>query len=240
MTNWIHSNEQLPPLEEDVLCICGDGDYEVLYLTISFDDKYIWRDNVSDYTDYVVIAWTNLPSFPCEDMRDATEEERKSTKDYINSISKPTGLRFDDLYEEINFVQSHNKIPCTITIGKPSEDCISREEAIKKLKALSWTNYDLDDAAEVLKRLPSVQPKTRWIPCSERLPDDDEDYLVIDDIGECGVGYYRHTANAWDSTNFGWLEGINRMDDYLDMPCGLSKVVAWMPLPLPYKAESEE
>lgn len=97
---------------------------------------------------------------PCEDMRDATEEERKSTKDYIDSISKPTGLRFDDLYEEIDFVQSHNKIPCTITIVKPSEDCISREEAIKKLKALSWTNYDLDDAAEVLKRLPSVQPKT--------------------------------------------------------------------------------
>lgn len=28
-------------------------------------------------------------------MRDATEEERKSVKDYIESISKPTGVRFD-------------------------------------------------------------------------------------------------------------------------------------------------
>lgn len=47
----------------------------------------------------------------------------------------------------------------------PCDDCISREAAIKKLKALSWTNYDLDDAAEVLKILPSVQPqrhKGKW------------------------------------------------------------------------------
>ena len=43
--------------------------------------------------------------------------------------------------------------------ARSCEDCISREEAVKKLKALSWTNYDLNDAAEVLKRLPSVQPK---------------------------------------------------------------------------------
>ena len=31
------------------------------------------------------------------DMRDATEEERKSVKDYVDSISKPTGVRFDEL-----------------------------------------------------------------------------------------------------------------------------------------------
>ena len=46
---------------------------------------------------------------PCEGMRDATEEERKSTKDYIDSISKPTGVQFDDIYEELNFVQPQPK-----------------------------------------------------------------------------------------------------------------------------------
>lgn len=29
-------------------------------------------------------------------MRDATEEERKSVKDYVESISKPTGVHFDE------------------------------------------------------------------------------------------------------------------------------------------------
>ena len=182
---------------------------------------------------------------PCEDMRDATEEERKSTKDYIDSISKPTGLRFDDLYEEIDFVQSHKKIPCTITIGKPCEDCVSRAEVYdiitRLFTSVEMTHEQYKEVMQLVKELPSVtSQQTRWIPCSERLPDDDEDYLVIDDKGECGVGYYRHTANAWDSTNFGWLEGIDRVDDYLDMPCGLSKVIAWMPLPQLYKAKSEE
>ena len=121
---------------------------------------------------------------------------------------------------------------------EPCEDCISREEAIRVAEQGQMQGYEWQ--FKKLCTLPSVTPQTRWIPCSERLPDDDEDYLVIDDKGECGVGYYRHTANAWDSTNFGWLEGIDRMDDYLDMPCGLSKVVAWMPLPELYKTESEK
>lgn len=97
----------------------------------------------------------------CEDMRDATEEERKSTKDYIDSISKPTGLRFDDLYEEIDFVQPHKKIPCTITIGKPSEDCISRESVLMELgKYLCGVPFDEKGIDEVIKELPSVTPKT--------------------------------------------------------------------------------
>ncbi len=43
-------------------------------------------------------------------MRDATEEERKSTQDYIRSISKPTGIQFDEVVEELDFVQEHPKI----------------------------------------------------------------------------------------------------------------------------------
>ena len=41
-----------------------------------------------------VLAW--IEAQPTE-MRDATEEERKSVKDYVESISKPTGIRFEDL-----------------------------------------------------------------------------------------------------------------------------------------------
>ena len=36
-----------------------------------------------------------------EYMRDATAEERKSTSDYINSISKATGVKFCDAYENV-------------------------------------------------------------------------------------------------------------------------------------------
>lgn len=109
----------------------------------------------------------NFEAYPYEDMRDATEEERKSTKDYIDSISKPTGLRFDDLYEEIDFVQPHKKIPCTITIGKPSEDCISREALLNSIEEpRNWTDSeaeiqeqkDYENFVALVKSMPSVTP----------------------------------------------------------------------------------
>ena len=75
-------------------------------------------------------------------MRDATPEEQKSVNDYIKSISKPTGIEFDididkkvesygkllkhpvvkhimnEEQEQLDFVQSHKKIPVTLTVQK--------------------------------------------------------------------------------------------------------------------------
>ena len=77
---------------------------------------YSTKDGYCQYDDIAEIIPTEQP--PCKGMRDATEEERKSTKDYIDSISKPTGLQFDDIYEELDFVQPHKKISAKLRIGK--------------------------------------------------------------------------------------------------------------------------
>ena len=81
--------------------------------------------------------------------------------------------------------------------------------------------------------VPSVTPtrkKERWIPCSERLPEPKETenliakyYLVQNEYGDMMVA--RWGGNGWERMY---------QHEYLE-----DDVVAWMPLPEPYKAESE-
>lgn len=87
----------------------------------------------------------------------------------------------------------------------------------------------------VIESEPSVEMPT-WIPCSERMPSDYNDYLVIDGDGEMAVGCYRDGLDAWDSSCLGWLERDN--DD--ELPTRLGKVVAWMPLPEPWEGADDE
>lgn len=90
---------------------------------------------------------------------------------------------------------------------------------------------DINDFEEKLKSMPTIDAEPHWIPCSERMPNDDKDYLVTD--GESmAVGYYRTDAKAWDNVNFGWLE-------HREETCGLKMVIAWMPLPEPYEGDKE-
>lgn len=76
-----------------------------------------------------------------------------------------------------------------------------------------------------------------WIPVSKRFPKTDEDVLVCNSQGTMEIGYY-HIDNTYypteyaDSNETGWY---NENDDVLDF-----EPIAWMPLPEPYKAESEE
>ena len=67
--------------------------------------------------------------------------------------------------------------------------------------------------------------QTRWIPVSERLPDAIGTYLVTLDYKEHGTGV---TTLWFHNKEIGW---DLRVADV---------VIAWMPLPQPYKGESEE
>ena len=89
---------------------------------------------------------------------------------------------------------------------------IERQAAIDALSTPHGILYPI----RTVEELPSVQQK-HWIPCSERLPEDGERVLVTAKNGEVLFG--SHLGKHWA---FG------------------SKVVAWMPLPEPYKEEHDE
>ena len=66
---------------------------------------------------------------------------------------------------------------------------------------------------QTILNLPSAQ---RWIPCSERLPDQNGKYLVVG--RQKAINILKFDGGRW---------------------YGKWGVVAWMPLPEPYKGESE-
>lgn len=77
----------------------------------------------------------------------------------------------------------------------------------------------------------SSEKPYKWTPCSERLPKENEYvgdvckyYLIQDEYGDM---YVAHLSSV------GWIP-INSLKAIGD------EVVAWQPLPQPYKAESEE
>ena len=95
-------------------------------------------------------------------------------------------------------------------------------------------------ASEVaIKHLPSAQPEQRWIPCNERLPEEGERVLAthlggVNPNNQVIEHIYQHGkfTCGWD------------MDTNVDSPTFgqryMGEVIAWMPLPKPYKGGKDE
>lgn len=117
-------------------------------------------------------------------------------------------------------------------------DTISRQAA---LNALSRGNGCGASCHRAIKALPSAQPEQRWIPVTERLPEEDVEVLITYRYKE-GEG---DTSHAYiDITTYGQMYfGGNKVGDHkhwrqpFEYFTSNYEVVAWMPLPEPYRGE---
>lgn len=73
---------------------------------------------------------------------------------------------------------------------------------------------------------PTIEPQ-RWIPCNEKLPDND-DFVIVTILDEHGDTPYRYSDFGWyfDRAKCWIIDAEERTD-----------VIAWMPLPEPYKGD---
>ena len=81
----------------------------------------------------------------------------------------------------------------------------------------------LSEAMEKLARLEDAEDTnvlSKWIPCSERLPEDNTDVIVC---------FYSGTVTEMRYWGNGIFQGIYEHTTKV--------IVAWMPLPEPYKGE---
>lgn len=90
------------------------------------------------------------------------------------------------------------------------------------------TNEEANQIIDSFDRVTSsIKQEPRWIPVTERLPEESDDYLITNIAGDVEMAYFAHPKDYAISKGE-WRE-ICYEDD----------VIAWMPLPEPYKTESE-
>lgn len=125
-------------------------------------------------------------------------------------------------------------------------DLISRQAAIDA----TWFEPSYTDPLNVLtevrdrlKVVPPAQPEQRWIPCSERLPEEHES------IWAKAKGTDRWSEAMWEKQSDEVIvtelfeDGTTRTDTacthdgewYVKAKTVKRKIIAWMPLPEPYK-----
>lgn len=108
-----------------------------------------------------------------------------------------------------------------------NDDLIRRSDAIKAMaKAIGRILYDAEAVSQhVMNSIPAVAPKQEWLPCSERLPESQGYYICT-----CKDGSIcrRTTTIKWSN---GWQLSGRR---------AFWTVVAWMPLPEPWKGADDD
>ena len=102
-------------------------------------------------------------------------------------------------------------------------DLISRQAALAAFEDAC----DYHGVIMAIKALPSVIPKDRWIPCDEKMPENDATVLATVDI----------PSGAPKVLEMSYYNGRWYRNDMLVSPWWV--VIAWRQMPKPYKGEQE-
>ena len=85
-----------------------------------------------------------------------------------------------------------------------------------------------------VKHAPAIETEQQWIPCSEMLPEPEKKrYWVCTDGGYQCQCRWTNINHFWTDLTTDWHWHIGDVPQY-------SKVIAWMPLPTPYRDDGTE
>lgn len=110
-----------------------------------------------------------------------------------------------------------------------NDDLIRRSDAIEAITYSHLDNLTREERIAHINALPSADRPQEWIPCSERLPSEDE-YVIVSVLDDYGDTPWKYTTVAW------LCNGVWISDNYI--LCGTA--IAWMPLPKPWKGADDE
>lgn len=105
---------------------------------------------------------------------------------------------------------------------------VGGEKAIEKTTYENSWIYGIHTAYREINEAPTIEIP-QWIPCTDRLPEEIGDYLVTDYRGNVYCSSFDYILRE---------KCFNYEDD--GYPVEDDTVIAWMPLPEPYKREGEK
>lgn len=97
----------------------------------------------------------------------------------------------------------------------------------------AWAKEITDSFCKDIDEQPTVEAEPRWIPCCERLPEENGQYLI--------TVRYKHVDGYEDvyAEHGDWCDG--NWDMFCFGHCGeVESIPAWMPLPEPYRGGDSE
>ena len=135
-------------------------------------------------------------------------------------------MKREDAIAELKRFSGTTRIRLSANFWEALNMSIKALEQEPKIVPLAEIKFDDDMLHEIVEEaVKNIEIEPKWIPVNERLPEDDGTYIVSGkwgsgkiSVGECE--YYKHDEYFRTAWNF--------------------YVIAWMPMPAPYKAESEE
>lgn len=103
---------------------------------------------------------------------------------------------------------------------------MTNAEAIETLRA-NYPDACYEQLREAVDKAIKALEAQEWVPCKERLSEEETDVLICNSIGniEISRGSYSTEASDWIWYTSGWRFG---------------EVIAWKPLPEPYKEDGNE
>ena len=121
----------------------------------------------------------------------------------------------------VQFVKSKMAIEA-LPSAQPERVCVAN---------VTLTDEQVKEVVEKAKNavISVIELEPHWIPCSERLPEENGQYLI--------TIKYKHVNDSYEDVyaeHGEWLDG--KWDMFCFGHCGeVEDIIAWMPLPEPYK-----